>query len=69
MFCMCGSLVGGAISVQFMKLKLFFEIFWKNFLFLIWIMKHRELLEFFTYLPQASRYKLLKKVESKSDTL
>ena len=32
-------------------------------------MKHRELLEFLTYSPQASRYKLLKKVESKSDTL
>ena len=32
-------------------------------------MKHRELLEFLTYSPHASRYKLLKKVESKSDTL
>ena len=32
-------------------------------------MKHRELLEFLTYLPWSLRNKLLKKVESKSDTL
>ena len=32
-------------------------------------MKHRELVEFLTYLPWSLRNKLLKKVESKSDTL
>ena len=32
-------------------------------------MKHRELLEFLTYLPWSLRNKHLKKVESKSDTL
>ena len=32
-------------------------------------MKHRELVEFLTYLPWSLRNKVLKKVESKSDTL
>ena len=69
---MFDSLMGGAISVQFMKPKTFFEIFQKKISFSHMkcpLMKHRELLEFLTYSPHASRYKLLKKVESKSDTL
>ena len=32
-------------------------------------MKHREMLEFLTYLPWSMRYKLLKKEEWKWDTL
>ena len=54
-----------------MRDKKFFENFQKNSIshMKCTSMKHRELLEFFTYLPQSLRYELLLLQKWKSDTL